>query len=146
MTSIITTNDDWNKTTNNGYLRSPTNNKKINCVMDEVTGPLLDDRTTTLTTSDTIGVETQSGVGGGGSSLGQTSTSNGPPKTTIVHFGPGPITKTSIQKKSIYNQTNVRNRIIILAILFTILGAILGALTINFAQSVCSTGISISLY
>lgn len=69
------------------------------------------------------------------------SLSHGPTtKPMIVNFGPtGATTRTSISRHytlgSVYKEPRLRNRLIVLAVAFMVLGAAFGALTIYFAGS-----------
>lgn len=85
------------------------------------------------TTSQPIG--SMIGGGGGGSSSDNS-------KTTIVHFGPGPCTRTSIQRTNLISQDpKLRNRLFVIAAALIVLGAAIGALSIYFARfHVCTSG------
>lgn len=106
--------DEAQKTANNGFLwntgRSGENGGGGGQDVD-VTGVLLEDR----------------------------SLNNGPStKPMIVNFGPtGATTRTSISRHytlgSVYKEPRLRNRLIVLAVAFMVLGAAFGALTIYFA-------------
>lgn len=81
------------------------------------------------------------------------SLNNGPTtKSMIVNFGPtGATTRTSISRHytlgSVYKEPRLRNRLIVLAVAFMVLGAAFGALTIYFAGTPnCLQGRSIYYY
>lgn len=63
-------------------------------------------------------------------------------KTTIVHFGPGPCTRTSIQRTNLISQDpKLRNRLFVIAAALIVLGAAIGALSLYFARfHVCTAG------
>lgn len=75
-------------------------------------------------------------MGGGVAGAGDNS------KTTIVHFGPGPCTRTSIQRTNLISQDpKLRNRLFVIAAALIVLGAAIGALTLYFARfHVCTAG------
>lgn len=66
----------------------------------------------------------------------------GDSKTTIVHFGPGPCTRTSIQRTNLISQDpKLRNRLFVIAAALIVLGAAIGALSLYFARfHVCTSG------
>lgn len=63
-------------------------------------------------------------------------------KTAIVHFGPGPCTRTSIQRTNlISSDPKLRNRLFVIAAALIVLGAAIGALSLYFARfHVCTSG------
>lgn len=162
----MTSENEFHATiTNNGYLRSGNNliqnqkskiNAKQSAIMDEVTGALLSDnnddtinankkieikKTTNrsspqphATTSPTSASTTPSPI------AIVTPTSNAT-KTSFVHFGPGPVTTSSIEPNCIYKEAKIRNRIVIFLIGSTLLGVAVGILSVHMTQSqFCSTG------
>lgn len=158
-------NDFHATVTNNGYLCSEKkllkNNQKsktnLNQLadMDEVTGALLSDnnddtnnaiaRIDIKKTTNHSSQQPQQHV----TSIARTPspiaiiapTSNAT-KTSFVHFGPGPMTTSSIEPNCIYKAARIRNRIVAFLIGSTLLGIAAGILLVHIAQShFCSTGI-----
>lgn len=106
--------DEQQKSPYNGFLRPPSCNAENGNSMDETI--LLEDR-----------------------NLNNCPTT----KSMVVNFGPSGTTTTrttmssarnnSYSFKSVYKVPELRNRLLILAVAFTVLGAAFGALTIYFA-------------
>lgn len=83
-----------------------------------------------------LGENTSQQIMGGPGTTGDNS------KTTIVHFGPGPCTRTSIQRTNLISQDpKLRNRLFVIASALIVLGAAIGALSLYFARyHVCTSG------
>ena len=138
---ILLGNDDWvkpnnnvagRKSLNNGYIRAP----QPKSSMDDASGVLLDNQEDMETTNQEI--------------LDKLTPSlqnlHNQQKSVIVNLGPGSVTKTSIQPSNhqndlikppssldLFKRSKLRNRLIVLACAFLVLGAAFGALTIYFA-------------
>lgn len=110
------------KSANNGFIRNQNRNGENGGDVESM-GVLLEDRTI----------------------------NNGPsPRPMIVNFGPGATTRTSIPRQytfgSVYKEPQLRNRLLILAVAFMVVGAAIGALTIYFAgNQTCLQGKKINL-
>lgn len=153
MTSQITSENDWNKSSsNNGYLRTSQNPSTKNILLtnkkssqnklnqgDDVTGALLADTPLTQKTTTTNGPQSQPPQSSSSPNPSQSSAT----KTAIVHFdfGPGQVTTTSIEPKCIYRDSKLRRRLIILVLGSALLGAAIGILSLYFAKfNIGSTG------